>query len=234
MSRGTRPRSRALHLGRPGCLTGRQHHLAVGNDRVLRFPAAVAPFGAMTDASPASFDALRRLIAEHGPVALTTADELAAPAGCSVVTHATLFQMLWQREPDTAYAREHVQLNERDVPAMLALAAATQPGPFGPRTIEFGAYVGVRRKRSLAAMAGERTKVDGYTEISAVCVDPAFRGQGHATGLMKLLIAALCARGETLFLHVLTSNHGAVARYWAMGFVERREMHLTVFDEKGG
>ena len=188
----------------------------------------------MTDASPASFDALRRLSAEHGPGALTTADELAAPAGCSVVTHATLFQMVWQREPDTAYAREHVQLNERDVPAMLALAAATQPGPFGPRTIEFGAYVGVRRKRSLAAMAGERTKVDGYTEISAVCVDPAFRGQGHATGLMKLLIAALCARGETLFLHVLTSNHGAVARYWAMGFVERREMHLTVFDEKGG
>jgi predicted GNAT family acetyltransferase len=73
-------------------------------------------------------------------------------------------------------------------------------------------------------------RLDGYTEISAVCVDAAFRRQGHAGGLMKLLIAAICARAETPFLHVLSSNHVAIERYRAMGFIERREMHLTVFE----
>jgi len=68
---------------------------------------------------------------------------------------------------------------------------------------------------------------DRYTEVSAVCVEPAFRGQGLAAGLMRRLIKAICARGETPFLHVLASNHGALAVYRAMGFVKRRELHLV-------
>lgn len=209
-------------------LTGRQRHLAVGNDRALRYAPTVAPFAALTDTTAESFDALRELIEEHAPVALTTLDAVEPPAGFALIRHATLLQMVWQGEPHAPNAREHVRLTERDVPEMLALAAATQPGPFGPRTIQFGGYVGIRRDGKLVAMAGERMKIEGHTEISAVCVDPAFRGQGLAASLMKLLMAAICARGETPFLHVLTSNHGAIAIYRALGFVERREMHLTV------
>ncbi|WP_321913403.1 GNAT family N-acetyltransferase [Paraburkholderia sp. J11-2] len=208
-------------------LTGRQRHLAVGNDGALRYAPAIAPFAALMDTTPESFDALRGLIEEHAPVALTTLDAVHPPAGFALIRHATLLQMVWQGEPH-APTQEHVRLTERDVPEMLALAAATQPGPFGPRTIEFGGYVGVRKAGKLVAMAGERMKVEGHTEISAVCVDAAFRGQGLATGLMKLLVASICARGETPFLHVLTSNHGAIAIYRALGFGERREMHLTV------
>lgn|GEM_PF-3404714 len=44
---------------------------------------------------------------------------------------------------------------------------------------------------------------------------------------MRRLIKAICARGETPFLHVLASNHGALAVYRAMGFVKRRELHLV-------
>ncbi|MEM5310764.1 GNAT family N-acetyltransferase [Paraburkholderia sp. JHI869] len=209
-------------------LTGRQRQFAVGNDRAVRYAHAVAPFAAMTDTTPESFDALARLIEEHAPVALTTLDAVEPPAGFALIRHATLLQMVWQGEPHAHAALEHVPLTAHDVPEMLALAAATQPGPFGPRTIEFGGYVGVRREGKLVAMAGERMKIEGHTEISAVCVDPAFRGQGLAAGLMKLLMAAISARGETPFLHVLTSNHGAISIYRALGFVERRELHLTV------
>jgi len=136
--------------------------------------------------------------------------------------------MIWQGETVPNSAEAFVRLTERDVPDMLTLAAATQPGPFGTRTIELGDYYGVRSEGKLVAMAGERMRLDGFTEISAVCVDPAFRGQGLAANLMKLLMAAISARGETPFLHVLTSNHGAISIYRTLGFVERREMHLTV------
>lgn len=209
-------------------LTSKQSRFALGDDPALRFPPAIARFAAMADTSPASFEALHRLIEAQGPVALVTPSEVLLPAGFSVIRHTKLLQMIWQGELDPTSAWEHIRLVERDVPEMVALTTATQPGPFGSRTIELGDYLGVRRQGKLAAMAGERMRLDGYTEISAVCVDAAFRGQGHAAGLMRLLIAAIRARAETPFLHVFTLNRVAIALYRTLGFVERREMHLTV------
>jgi predicted GNAT family acetyltransferase len=48
---------------------------------------------------------------------------------------------------------------------------------------------------------------------------------------MRVLIAAICARGEKPFLHVIASNHGAIAIYRALGFVERRQLHLLVLGD---
>ncbi|WP_175961592.1 GNAT family N-acetyltransferase [Burkholderia pyrrocinia] len=213
-------------------LAGKQSRFALGSDRALRFPAAIAPFAAIADTSQASFDALRELIAAHGPAALVTPDEIPPPAGLPVIRRAALLQMIWQGTPDPAHASEHVTLAEADVPDMLALTTAAQPGPFGPRTIELGDYIGIRSEGRLAAMAGERMQVDGYTEISAVCVDAAFRRQGLAARLIRSLIAAIGARAETPFLHVLTSNQVAIERYLALGFVVRREMNLLVLGDE--
>jgi len=44
-------------------------------------------------------------------------------------------------------------------------------------------------------MAGERLRPPGFTEISAVCTDPEFRGQGQATRLTMAVVAAILARG---------------------------------------
>ncbi|AFQ48130.1 GNAT family N-acetyltransferase [Burkholderia cepacia] len=211
-------------------LAGQQHRFALGDARAQRFAPAVAPFAGLADRSPASFDALRGLIDAHGPAALVTPDEIPTPAGLAVVRRATLHQMIWQGTLDDAPANafEHVPLTEADVPEMLALTAATEPGPFGPRTVEFGGYIGVRRQGRLAAMAGQRMRVEGHAEISAVCVDAAFRRQGLAAGLIRTLIATIRARRETPFLHVLASNHVAIERYLALGFVKRRDMHLLV------
>jgi len=209
-------------------LTSTQRGLALGDERARRFPAAIAPFAALADTGPASFEALRALIEAQGPVALVTASEVPSPLEFSVLRRERLIQMIWQGQLDATHAWDHVRLTEVDVPEMLALTAATQPGPFGPRTFELGDYLGVRKDGKLAAMAGERMRLGGYTEISAVCVDAEFRGQGHAGGLMKLLIASICARGETPFLHVIASNHSALSLYRTLGFAERRAMYLTV------
>jgi predicted GNAT family acetyltransferase len=125
------------------------------------------------------------------------------------------------------------ELTEADVPAMLALAGATKPGPFGPRTIELGRYIGIRHEGTLIAMAGERMRLAGFTEISAVCVDPAHRGRGLAAAMMSILVGSILDRSETPFLHAFSTNRRAIALYRRLGFALRRRVHLAVLGVEG-
>jgi predicted GNAT family acetyltransferase len=111
---------------------------------------------------------------------------------------------------------------------MLALTAATEPGPFLPGTIQMGDYFGIRSKQGkLIAMAGERLKLVGFTEISAVCTDPEYRGQGFSRALVTFLAARILAEEKLPFLHVKSEN-GAKSLYESIGFQVRRTVHLTV------
>ena len=56
-------------------------------------------------------------------------------------------------------------------------------------------------------MAGERLRPPGWTEISAVCTDPAWRGHGLASRLTRAVAACIVARGETPFLHAHRHQH---------------------------
>ncbi len=115
-----------------------------------------------------------------------------------------------------------VALTDGDVDAMLALVGRTRPGPFARRTHELGTYLGVRDDLlGLVAMAGERMRVPGATEISAVCTDPAVRGRGLATRLVLTLAAGIRARGELPFLHASADNTTAIRLYEELGFTLR-------------
>ena len=111
---------------------------------------------------------------------------------------------------------------------MLDLAARTRPGPFLPRTIEFGGYLGIRQEGVLAAMAGERFHPPGWTEVSAVCTDPKFRGQGLGTRLTLAVAASILDRGDTPFLHASADNVSAIRLYQALGFRFRRRADFVV------
>ncbi len=113
---------------------------------------------------------------------------------------------------------EAVRLGPADVPEMLDLVARTQPGPFLARTVELGTYLGIRRGGALIAMAGERLHPPGWTEISAVCTDPAFRGEGLATRLILAVAHGIRERGETPFLHTGAQNTNAIRLYESLGF----------------
>ena len=69
---------------------------------------------------------------------------------------------------------------------------------------------------------------DGFTEISAVCVDPSCRGQGLAAELMSALARSIASRAETSFLHVFNSNRAAIELYLKLGFILRRRVHLAL------
>jgi predicted GNAT family acetyltransferase len=161
---------------------------------------------------------------------LFTPEEIVPPAPFSVLRRERVDQMvLVDAQACTSPIATGIELlGKPDIPAMMALAEATKPGPFGPRTIELGRYVGVRRDGRLVAMAGERMRLTGFTEISAVCVDPAYRGQGLAASMIFALVAPILDRSETPFLHAFSSNRPAIALYQRLGFGLRRQVHLAV------
>jgi predicted GNAT family acetyltransferase len=122
-----------------------------------------------------------------------------------------------------------VELGADSVPEMLDLVGRARPGPFWPRTREMGTYVGIRENGRLVAMAGERLRPPGWTEISAVCTAPEARGRGHAARLVRALAARIEARGERPFLHVAEENAGAVALYERLGFEVRKRVTFRGF-----
>jgi predicted GNAT family acetyltransferase len=85
---------------------------------------------------------------------------------------------------------------------MIELTALTKPGPFSKRTHELGTYLGIRRDGKLVAMAGERLKVPGYTEVSAVCTHPEHTGHGYARILMAEVMRRILRARRNAVLHV--------------------------------
>jgi ribosomal protein S18 acetylase RimI-like enzyme len=205
-----------------------------GDHLARRYLAPIAPFGATIDASTASFQSLLTLLPAGDQIALFTLEEIMPPPFLSVIQRGAVDQMVLVNMPAHICSVPIVTLDASDVPDMLALVEATHPGPFGPRTIELGEYIGVREQGLLVAMAGERMRLDGFTEISAVCVHPSGRGQGFAAELVSTLVRSIASRGETPFLHVFNSNRPAIELYLKLGFVLRRPMHLALLARASG
>jgi ribosomal protein S18 acetylase RimI-like enzyme len=138
-------------------------------------------------------------------------------------------QMVLSGRSPAADAAGVVELTGGDVPEMLDLAERTKPGPFWARTHELGTYLGVRDNGALVAMAGERLRPPGWTEISAVCTAPDARGRGHAARLVSALITRITDRGDHPFLHVAETNTAAIALYERLGFSTRRSVTFRGF-----
>ena len=208
-------------------LSTEQSALAQGNRLAKRFPIDVAPFGGLIDQSAAAYDALEEIL-PGAVTALALDAEPVLPRNWEMLQSGEMYQMIYEAP---AYADDKPifrELTEADVPEMLALTKLTEPGPFLPRTIELGAYLGVFDAGSLVAMAGERLHLTGFTEISAVCTHPQHRGRGYGNALLSALIARIMRRGETPFLHVRTGNVTAIRLYEKLGFRVRAQLHLAV------
>lgn len=224
------PSSDEAHLDNPAyaALLDAHARFAQVSGRARRYPVDVAPFLAVPSRPSAEdWRDAAGLVAPGTYAAVLQSSGAGAPRGWTAVRAFDVVQMI-ERSVAGADWPEAIPLGAADVPEMLELVAQTEPGPFLDRTVELGAYIGIRRDGALVAMAGERLRFDGWTEISTVCTEPTHRGQGLASRLVGALIAGIQRRSERAFLHVLSTNTGAISLYEELGFRTRRTATIAV------
>jgi len=223
-------------LDRPvwNALTSRQAHLAQGDARALRIQADYGLFAASRDLTDENLAALAALIPADSAVGLVETMPVSPPPGTALALQMDCRRMVAERLAMPRMDFDAVTLGEADAQDMLALATLTEPGPFLRRTHQLGDFLGLRVNGKLVAMAGERLKLPGLTEVSAVCTHPDHRGRGYAGGLMSLVARRIQQRGETPFLHVASQNKSAIALYERLGFCVRSQIILTVLERAPG
>jgi predicted GNAT family acetyltransferase len=217
--------------------------IAVGNESARRYPHAIGPLAGIREPSPECIAALPALV-EPGDAIVLFLDSpisdaaISVPPGLTLVREGSLDQMLCpidSTEATQALARPLPdgvilrQLVPADYPAMVDLAHLTEPGPFRERTAELGTFFGILASERLLAMAGERTRVPGFTEVSGVCTHPDARGCGYAHTLIARVHQQIRSRDDVPYLHSWSSNASAIAVYQRLGYSLRRTFHLQAF-----
>lgn len=222
-------------LDRPvwSALTSRQAPLSLGDTQALRFDPAYGLFAAAADASPESRAALGALNTSPNGMGLVEAGDMPLPPGAVVRAQAACVQMVASTLNAGGKSVAFEPLGEADAADMLALATLTVPGPFFEKTHRLGDFIGIKIDGRLIAMAGERMKPDGYTEVSGVCTHPDFRGQGYAGALMRVVTQRILERGEQAFLHAYAANTATIVLYETLGFRVRTTVTYTVLDGPG-
>ncbi|MGK5682782.1 GNAT family N-acetyltransferase [Actinoplanes sp. URMC 104] len=209
-------------------LRGAHSRFAQAYGQAVRYEEDVAPFHALRD--PQDPRAWADLAALTGPAAeVAVAGPVpASHPGWQVAGEIAGVQFVDESLRAEPFPQARL-LGPPDVPEILDLVARTRPGPFRRRTIELGTYLGVHHEGRLIAMAGERLHPPGWTEISAVCTDPAYRGRGLATSLVRAVAYGIRERGEVPFLHTSAANANAIRLYEAIGFRLRRRTTFAAY-----
>ncbi|MBS1656077.1 MAG: GNAT family N-acetyltransferase, partial [Bacteroidetes bacterium] len=209
-------------------LNSRQAHFNTGNRQVSYFDPQVSPFLSMQYWKKEDEAALLQYMPASRNFFILIAKPFSLPAEMEIVYTTPIYQMVCTRfKPGTQRPVDTIPLTKEHVPEMISLTQLTKPGPFTERTIEFGHYRGVQEDGKLAAMAGERLKVKGFTEVSAICTHPDHAGKGYAAYLLEEAVQRIMAAGDIPFLHVRADNENAIALYKKRGFEIRADIYFA-------
>ena len=207
-------------------LTGPQATLAEGGVLARRFPSACSPFGAIAEPSAAARRALVELLPGDETATVVGAPGADVGPDLECTYELAVLQMVKHARGGPLPSGDCTALGPADAEAMRELAEETRPGPWRARTHELGRFFGVWVEGQLVAMAGERMHLNGACEVSGVCTRAGHRGRGYGALLVRTVTAAIEARDETAFLHVLHDNAGAISVYEALGFSGRKVLTL--------
>ncbi len=193
----------------------------------------IHPFACSRDNSPESVRALADIAAPGETLVFLQADEFILPPGFTMTLTSFGVQMIAERHMPEIEDSRIEKLGEADAAEMLELATLTKPGPFTMKAQALGDFWGVKENGRLIAMAGERLKLDGMTEVGGVCTHPDFQGKG--LGRLMTLYAAgkISARGEQPFLHTYATNAVAIGLYESIGFRLRTRMNVAAIERRG-
>lgn len=219
-------------LDRPiwGALTTRLQRLCTALGSAHAFAEGISPMAATAGFEAGHHRDFLTLIGRRSKPLVTL--ELNAPvcAGQHVPEDsARVVQMIAKGCTGISGRHQIDDLGDHDADEMYQLATAMKPGPFERKTHLMGDFIGVRKNGRLIAMAGQRLRLPGYIEISAVCVAADYQSQGIGADLVRNMSQRIFDRGDIPFLHAYQSNRNAIALYESLGFEIRTTLQATMW-----
>jgi len=151
-----------------------------------------------------------------------------------IVKELVCLQMIIHEKIQLKIDNEIIKLTDDYKHELLDLVNLVQPGYFKPKTTSLGNYYGIFVDQKLVAVAGERMKMNDFTEVSAIITHPDYTGKGYAKQLTAYVVNQIFTENKTPFLHVVESNIGAIKLYEKLGFVTRRKMsfwNITKYED---
>lgn len=203
-------------------LTGVQQQFAIGTSQVKRYHRGILPFAACEPGHTESIQSLQEWL-QPGEIFYLIGELPPIPAGFTLIKELPCVQMVLQNKVELSpTAISITKLDESHSDLLFNLINKVQPGYYEKETWQLGNYFGIWQQGELVACAGERMRLNGLTEISAICTDPAFTGRKYAQYLIAHLCNTNLEAGIIPFLHVLQTNERAIRLYEYLGFKQRR------------
>lgn len=198
-------------------------HFAAGTEMIKRYPAEVLRIAGCENPATADLHDIEPWVQPCEKVFMV-GDIPSIPKNWTNYINIDCLQMVCPKpKPISPKHPASIQLlTDEDHEEMIALINLVQPGFFFRNTYQLGSYFGIRQDGKLVAVAGERLKMTGLTEVSAVVTHPDYTGRGFARQLVAHIAAKNFAEGNTPFLHLLTTNERAQKVYELVGFEQRR------------
>ena len=143
--------------------------------------------------------------------------------GLTLKKELVCLQMVIDHPIEINISEEIISLdNHRE--ALFNIVNLVQPGYFRTKTALLGDYFGIFKDNSLVAVTGERMKMDGLTEVSAVVTHPEHVGKGFAKQLIAHTVNKIFEEDRIPYLHVAETNISAIGLYEKLGFTTRRKI----------
>ena len=195
---------------------------AIGNDEIKFYQPEVCPFGGINSKHPA----ITSFFKKHPQLNsfFIIGDQPPETPDLVMEKELICLQLICSAPVKIEFTENIVSLKEPHKKQLIDLVNLVQPGYFKEGTLLMGDYYGIYKNKQLVAAAGERMKMDGFTEISAVVTNPDFTGKGFAKQLVAQTANKNFDHNRVPYLHVAETNTTAVSLYEKLGFVIRRKI----------
>lgn len=203
-------------------LTEIHQPFAVGTNEIKKYQRYIAPWVAHTSSDPTILNKLDPFIEKEESFYVFDSMPQLPPNYIHENTVHCL-QMICRQEIKATINNAGIEkMGDEDGEEVENLINLVQPGYYNPGTRLMGEYYGIRQNGQLVALAGERMRMNGFTEVSGVVTHPDFTGRKYAQQLVALVVNNNIAAGIIPFLHVAETNERAIKLYEHLGFVNRR------------